>query len=43
MNQHTKMVLYTLNTGPSPIGKIPEEFAGGISILDEDPKFYMLT
>jgi len=30
--------VYIETTGPSPIGKIPEEFAGGISILDEDPK-----
>lgn len=29
--------IYIETTGNSPIGKVPEEFAGGISILDEEP------
>jgi len=29
--------VYIETTGNSPIGKIPEEFAGGISVLDEEP------
>ena len=29
--------VYIETTGNSPIGKVPEEFAGGISILDEEP------
>jgi hypothetical protein len=29
--------VYIETTGNSPIGKIPEKFAGGISILDEEP------
>ncbi|MCH1547554.1 MAG: hypothetical protein L7S44_03230 [Flavobacteriaceae bacterium] len=29
--------VYIETTGNSPIGKIPEEFAGGVSILDETP------
>lgn len=29
--------VYIETTGNSPIGKIPDEFAGGVSILDEEP------
>ena len=29
--------VYIETTGNSPIGKVPEEFAGGISILNEEP------
>jgi len=29
--------VYIETTGNSPIGKIPDEFAGGVSIIDEEP------
>ena len=29
--------IYIETTGNSPIGKIPDEFAGGVSIIDEEP------